>query len=45
MNAMEAYDPLNLQKQVSEMLTDDIITQYFKGRIRNFITYEGPDGK
>lgn len=27
------------------MLTDDIITQYFRGRIRNFITYDGPDGK
>lgn len=27
------------------MLTDDIITQYFKGRIKNFITYQGPDGK
>lgn len=27
------------------MLSHDIITQYFKGRIKNFITYQGPDGK
>ena len=35
----------SLDKEVSETLDKDIVTQYFRGRTRSTISYKNEDGK